>query len=712
MWALVVVLSACSSDTPGTGGDGNGLPKDAAVDGDSLTHVDGPVVDVPSSCPGQECGPSKVCCPGDQVCYGDKCVPKGSPCQLHSDCSYDAFCDPLLHVCLTQDLAFCQYRPPVGDFNPKSEWTWTGTATAMPDHVDVTHPALVLHLTDDNKDGKLGPGDVPSVVVITYLDKVTNPFMDGVLRALRGDTGVELWSVTDPANRLNADVMPAAADINGDGFPEIVALDKDQFLKAFDRTGKLLWTSTTKACYDRGISIADLDADGVPEIFSCATVFDNKGVLKWTAASGARMTTAANVDGDAKGTLEIVTGDRTYTHDGKLLWQQTAVTAGYPAVADFFGDGDPDVVLVTQGKVYILDGKTGKIEWGPQALPIPTGGDPTKAGPGGPPTVADFDGDGKPEIGVAGGYYYVVFDPDGPKPVLWKQATKDLSSRITGSSVFDFEGDGKAEVVYADECFLRVYDGTTGKVLFSRSTSSRTRTEYPVVADVDGDGRAEIVMVHNKYVVGCETLPGWVTPPGGVYRGVTVFGDAKDNWVGTRRIWNQHGYHVSNVCNGSDQACPSAQNTYSVVPSPEKANWKIPWLNSFRQNAQGFGLFNTADLVAPATTQELCTNAIVVDVEVRNQGSAPASAGTSVTLYVKDPTSGYKALQTVKTTKTLLPGQSEIVKFSVPTPGEYQGKTIELQVVVDDDGTGAGGLNECDETNNTLTLQLTCSTIG
>src|SRR5690606_3574369 len=78
---------------------------------------------------------------------------------------------------------------------------------------------------------------------------------------------------------------------------------------------------------------------------------------------------------------------------------------------------------------------------------------------GGPPTIADFDKDGRPEIGVAGGYFYTVFDinrpgeaiehpADEPAPepgqifVRWKQATQDKSSNATGSSVFDFQGDG------------------------------------------------------------------------------------------------------------------------------------------------------------------------------------------------------------------------------------------------------------------------------
>jgi hypothetical protein len=69
--------------------------------------------------------------------------------------------------------------------------------------------------------------------------------------------------------------------------------------------------------------------------------------------------------------------------------------------------------------------------------------------------------------------------------VVWQVQNHDLSSSVTGSSVFDFEGDGKAEVIYADECFLWVFDGQTGAVRFAtrpppsprrRPPSSRTWT--------------------------------------------------------------------------------------------------------------------------------------------------------------------------------------------------------------------------------------------
>ena len=98
------------------------------------------------------------------------------------------------------------------------------------------------------------------------------------------------------------------------------------------------------------------------------------------------------------------------------------------------------------------------------------------------------------EIAAAGATAYTVMDlacvgeplPEGcaGEFLLWSRPSQDSSSNKTGSSVFDFEGDGSAEAVYGDECFLRVYNGGSGEVLFSGPRSSCTWHEMPIVADV------------------------------------------------------------------------------------------------------------------------------------------------------------------------------------------------------------------------------------
>ena len=734
----------------GDGSGGDGPAFDGTIYPDLYPHPD---LGIP--CPSKVfCGKSgsKVCCPTGQICYGENCIKPGKKCTLHSDCPYNFFCDPVFNVCLPKTAAFCQYKPPVQPvLKAKVEWVWN-TSTTAKNHTDALAPPVVVHLTDDNGNGSLGPGDIPEIVFVSYWDDSKNPkniWTDGIMRALDGRTGKELWSVTDSTMRMVAGSSLATGDINGDNLPEIVGVDATFHIKAFDRKGKLLWTSNAVVAsreetknkwggWGGGVSIADLDADGKPEIIFDRTVFDNTGKLKWKGKSGGcgshfcnygPLSTAANLDNDPKGTLELVVGNRAYSSDGKtLLWHQKAVEDGYAAVADMFKDGDPDVVLVAQSYVSILDGKTGKVEWGPKLFPYPKGGQPSKAGYGGPPTVADFDGDGRPEVGVAGGYYYVVFDTDckkGAGPafcasgatdgVLWKAVTKDLSSRATGSSVFDFEGDGKAEAVYSDECFLWVYDGTTGKMKYKYSNNTRTATEAPIVADVDGDGKSEIVMVSNRRVWSCDKEPGWVKPKGVPgYMGITVIGSSDDNWVGTRQIWNQHAYHVTNICDGADQSCISTQNRHGKLPSPETRNWTLPWLNNFRQNVQGSGLFNAPDLVGGGIKFLLkgCPKKMTVTFTVTNKGSALTGPGLKCSLYFGNPTAGGSLLKTVKTTTALKPNGSEVISTEVNLPASYKGEKFNLYIRVDDRGDGKGERNECNESNNTSNANTQCKSPG
>ena len=136
--------------------------------------------------------------------------------------------------------------------------------------------------------------------------------------------------------------------------------------------------------------------------------------------------------------------------------------------------------------------------------------------------------------------------PAGPQTILWNVTTTDCSSAATGSSVFDFQGNGKAEAVYSDEEYLRIYDGTTGNVIFKTCNTTGTLIEYPVIADIDNDGHADIVVVSNAYASGnaeyqCND---------GTHiaqAGVRVFSDANNTWVRTPPVWNEHAYHVTNV---------------------------------------------------------------------------------------------------------------------------------------------------------------------
>jgi hypothetical protein len=328
--------------------------------------------------------------------------------------------------------------------------------------------------------------------------------------------------------------------------------------------------------------------------------------------------------------------------------------------------------------------------------------------------------------------------------------TQDYSSSVTGSSVFDFDGDGKAEVVYADECFSRVYDGRSGDVLHSQYRTSCTWYENPIVADVDGDLRSEIVIPSNDNCgiacpavdpafdgLRCDTsadcpaattcadsrcrcvadadcgpaADGYVcadpiagaSPDGKVCRaghpatslqGVRVIRDALDRWVNSRPIWNQHAYAVTNV------------NDDGTIPrtSAWRANWKTPGLNDFRQNKQGtVDPSKLPDLTAGAGAAACDgSGGMTLSANVCDRGTADAGGGVTLTFF---DDAGQPICSTT-TQHTLAPGGCEPVSCDWATPPSGP---VDVTAVVDPDHQRA----ECHEGNNGLTLQVQkCGTIG
>ena len=84
-----------------------------------------------------------------------------------------------------------------------------------------------------------------------------------------------------------------------------------------------------------------------------------------------------------------------------------------------------------------------------------------------------------------------------------------------------------------------------GDVLYETGNTTNTTFEYPIIVDVNNDNKAEIVVIANTI---CDPKYSSCSPTPN--HGVRAYADTLNNWVSTRKIWNQHSYHVTNVCSG------------------------------------------------------------------------------------------------------------------------------------------------------------------
>ncbi|GMV38827.1 MAG: hypothetical protein AMXMBFR64_05430 [Myxococcales bacterium] len=725
------------------------------------------------------CDEAADCCAATACVYG-VCV-SPSPCADTDGCSNDTTCDG--GQCVPWGIgplpswdAGCAKPTIVGQFHPALQCEWTAPPEGDPYPSSITviaTPTVVdLDLDDD-------PSTVhPSIVIPTGEAGCDQPnsFGAGVIRILDGRTCEQLHVIGEP--RVVAAATLALGDLDGDGRPEIVALKEGGGLVAFRWGGAawgVHWTSTKAGQPDTvpttgvrygGPTLADVDGDGVPEVLQGAILYNNAGVviadnLGLKSVANGPLSVVADVDGD--GHRELVRGDGVWQFNGsawvKEPWSGGG-TDGFVALADFgtwavpgLTEPLPEVVVVSQGTVRIQT-LAGQVVYGPYDLPFfPPA--PTK-GTGGPPTVGDFDGDGSPEVALAGRGSYTVFDPGcagSPPPfgcwgdgILWSVPSQDYSSSVTGSSVFDFEADGLAEAVYADECFVRVYSGLTGEILFSQARSSGTWYENPIVADVDGDFRSEVVVGSNTncnvtcpsvdpYFRGlrCQTsadcgagatckvgycrctddascgagfacmapLP---NTPGkdnvcrashpGKFDALRVFGDVGDNWATSRTVWNQHMYFVTNV---------DEDGTLPPAGSPE--NWQVPGLNNFMQNVQG-DLDPTAapDLTAQPLLLGNCGpgSSLLVSAAVCNRGAAPVDAGVPVAFYDGAPEASGAIACLLATAAVLHPGDCEKLTCPMLIKG---GQPHTIHVIAD---FGAES-KECHEGNNRAVFEgVTC----
>ena len=317
------------------------------------------------------------------------------------------------------------------------------------------------------------------------------------IRARSGLDGSQLWSAdntgaTDCRLHLSASGsgdQRVLADINDSGHPSLVLTtlcDRtdptgstwDDNILAFDHLGKVKWVSPPLSkphpdirrgatpvppggftpgglAHGRGLSVARLSAGGPPVLLMRAEIPVNDGYTYYRDAAnadhyaGCRAVTglAADENVACRATF-IISGT-----DGSVL--QTLVVRNPAATDTYYGSGPNSLIEM-------------------------------------PPIAMDIDGDGR--VDLVSGTEVWMQNAGGGFDFAWQ-----LTTSVNDTAVADLDGDGKAEIIHIRASGFP--EDLRGIFIYSHDGQLKRRIPLQAfwitpltIADVDGDGRSDIVV--------------------------------------------------------------------------------------------------------------------------------------------------------------------------------------------------------------------------
>ena len=591
----------------------------------------------------------------------------------------------------------------------------------------------------------VGDIDGDGTVEIVAGKAVTNDHYTNSVGIYRGTDLQQLATISVPQKIYAGFAGPMALvrypDGNGGMQGAIVLLCYDMKLRSYNINGQLLATSDVNAPCEGVISVTDFNYDGWPDLYIGNAVYDAATLKRlcagpsngnmgrcWRGSSSEQannaMSFAADVLGDS--IPELICGNTLYhvnivSRTNVSLNSVTELKTinipshipqdGNVAVADFDMDGQLDVLVVIDGTstsysdtayIYAYNPVNDNILFvhGHYAKTI------------GYPLVGDIDGDGNLEFVyidykspvLSSRITAMKYDPQAGLQTQW-QATHNDESGQTSMTLFDFNQDGILEIVYRDESNLRIINGSgkshlTGNDtisfynLYTKSMSAGTWKEYPVIADVNGDGAAEIV-VCGRVGSGLGYVGGQLWVIGGIHP-----------WAPARPVWNQYLYNVTNI--NKDLTVPVPLFDNATAFTDPQGVVRRPF-NNFLQQAttlDQYGRPFSQLLNVHATTDTSMTyedGVFTYSFTFCNDGGKTLTAPYKITYYADVYGGPVIHTETVTTALTVDNCQTVTTQFTNEELNAYPGLAT-IVVAVNDNGQGVaqngGQQEECDTTDN------------
>ncbi|HEX4750130.1 MAG TPA: FG-GAP-like repeat-containing protein [Bryobacteraceae bacterium] len=300
-------------------------------------------------------------------------------------------------------------------------------------------------------------------------------------------------AVSYPVSASGSSTQVVAADVNGDGKPDLIVVNG--ILSIYLGNGDGTFQNPAERQDLNGpvvVAVGDVNGDGIPDL---VLGISSQG---GTPASG--LTALAGV------------GDGTFGYESEPY-----PLAGVDALtlADLNGDGLLDVVGLDYGGGYVyvlLNGGEGSIG---SVMSYPIQPSPYSL------TIGDFNNDGKLDVAVANsasGVSILLGNGDGTLAAATNIGSASVGNALAIATL-DFDGDGNTDLAVVNPngvvVLLGSGTGTFSPLSFPApqlSQGNNTPAMSMAIADFNGDGRADIAFPYSATTIGTSLvlIPGFV----------------------------------------------------------------------------------------------------------------------------------------------------------------------------------------------------------